>query len=378
VAKQTWNGVDIAKQLVSPLAEQAGRHDEEGSFVVESYRRLQQRRAIGALVPTELGGGGANLEQICDFLRMLAHGCPSTALALSMHQHLVAAAVWKLKQQGESAPLLKRIAEEQIVLVSTGASDWVDSNGSMTRVAGGYRVTARKIFSSGCEVAEMMVTSSRYDDPQHGPQVLHFAMPYAAEGVRILDDWDTLGMRATGSHTVVLEDVFVADDAIALARAPGAWHPALTVAIASAVPIYMSPYVGIAEKGHQTARDMWRGLQAPHHMPYLLAELEGELATAKLAHQATIRCHADYGFAPTVATAGEVLTYKTICTKACIAAVHKAMEISGGRGYFRRSLLERLWRDVQAAPYHPLPEKKQQLFTGRLALGLDPISGHPL
>ena len=62
-------------------------------------------------------------------------------------------------------------------------------------------------------------------------------------------------------------------------------------------------------------------------------------------------------------------------TQSAIATVHKAVKVSGGRGFYRGFGLERLLRDVLAAPFHPLPEKKQQLFTGRLAMGLDPISG---
>jgi alkylation response protein AidB-like acyl-CoA dehydrogenase len=53
--------------------------------------------------------------------------------------------------------------------------------------------------------------------------------------------------------------------------------------------------------------------------------------------------------------------------------VNKAVEIVGGGAYFRRSRLERLWRDVQAAQFHPLPESKQLVFTGRVAMGLSPV-----
>jgi alkylation response protein AidB-like acyl-CoA dehydrogenase len=64
---------------------------------------------------------------------------------------------------------------------------------------------------------------------------------------------------------------------------------------------------------------------------------------------------------------------KTIVVNAIQTVVAKAVEIAGGAAYFRRHPLERLWRDVQAAQFHPLPEKKQLLFTGRVAMGLSPI-----
>jgi len=77
-------------------------------------------------VPVELGGGGASLPELGAMLRTLAHGCPSTALALSMHTHQVAANVWRWRhQQAPMEPLLRRIAAEQLVLVSSGGSDWL-------------------------------------------------------------------------------------------------------------------------------------------------------------------------------------------------------------------------------------------------------------
>jgi alkylation response protein AidB-like acyl-CoA dehydrogenase len=65
---------------------------------------------------------------------------------------------------------------------------------------------------------------------------------------------------------------------------------------------------------------------------------------------------------------------KTLAAKACIAAVEKALEVTGGQGMFRALGLERLLRDVHGGQFHPMPEKQQQLFTGRVLLGLPPIA----
>jgi acyl-CoA dehydrogenase len=73
--------------------------------------------------------------------------------------------------------------------------------------------------------------------------------------------------------------------------------------------------------------------------------------------------------------ANKILTRKTICAKAVIATAEKALEATGGAGFFRKTGLERLLRDVHAGQFHPLPEKRQTLFTGRVSMGLDPISG---
>ena len=71
--------------------------------------------------------------------------------------------------------------------------------------------------------------------------------------------------------------------------------------------------------------------------------------------------------------ANAMLMRKTIAANAAVATVEKALEVVGGSGYFRVAGLERLIRDVKGAPFHPLPEKRQLEFTGRVALGLPPV-----
>ena len=72
--------------------------------------------------------------------------------------------------------------------------------------------------------------------PKDGPTVLQFGVPMNAQGVSIVETWDTLGMRGTGSHDVVLDGVFVPDAAIAARRKPGVWHPLLHLVAMIALP----------------------------------------------------------------------------------------------------------------------------------------------
>ncbi|MEJ7734349.1 MAG: acyl-CoA dehydrogenase family protein [Polyangiaceae bacterium] len=366
-----------AKQLGPALAEAAARCDAEGQFVRGSYAVLRQERFFAMAVPADLGGGGAGHRELCQTIAELGRHCGSTALAFSMHSHLVAATVWKHLQGQPVEALLRKVAAEQIVLLSTGASDWVDSNGTLTKVEGGYRLTARKIFGSGGPAADLIITSAQYDDPGQGPQVLHFAVPTSAEGLTFLSDWNTLGMRGTGSNTVVMDGVFVPEQAISLRRPRGPWHPAWSVVLTVAAPIYMSPYMGIAEEARTVALARAQKSADLPHMPYLAGELENLLAQTRLAWTSMIDNAAEYAFTPELARANAALVAKTLFAEAAMATVHKAMEMSGGAGFFRSCPLERMMRDVYAAPYHALPEKRQHLFTGRIALGRDPITGQP-
>lgn len=105
---------------------------------------------------------------------------------------------------------------------------------------------------------------------------------------------------------------------------------------------------------------------------YLAGELENTLTTAQIAVESMVALNGDSSFAPTDATASAILTRKTIAAEAVLATVEKALELTGGAGLYRSLGLERLLRDLHGARFHPLPARRQQRFTGRIALGLSP------
>ncbi len=362
-------------QIIGPrFAEGAAERDQGDAFVAEHYDILKEHKVFSALVPADLGGGGVRHSAMCAFLRHLAHFCPSTALALSMHQHLIAAAVYNHRNGRPGKKLLERVAADETVLISTGANDWLESNGVAERADGGFRVSARKPFGSGSPKGGVLVTSAPYDDPKEGWQVLHFAAPFTAPGISLADDWRTLGMRATGSHTIILENVFVPDDAIALRRPRGRFHPAWNVILTVALPLIMSVYTGAAEAAAAIGREQARKRQGDPVVPYLLGELTNELTTAQLATDDMVRLANDLEFAMTLEVADAILVRKTIAAEHVLATVEKALETAGGAGFYRKTGLERLLRDAHAAQFHPLSGKRQHRFTGRIALGLDPIA----
>jgi acyl-CoA dehydrogenase len=359
----------IVENLGPAFSERAGRHDRDGSFVSENYALLKEHRLFSAAVPAELGGGGLTHGEICQLLRQLAQHCGSTALALSMHTHLVAAAVWRHLHGQPAEALLRKVAASELVLVSTGAGDWLDSVGSAERVPGGYRVSATKRFCSGVPAGDLLITSAP-DVSSERPEVIHFPVSLKAPGVRVLEDWDTLGMRATASHSVELEGVFIAEEAIALRRPRGEWHQSWNVIMSVAPPVYMAPYLGVAERAAAIAREKAAGRAPEAALLFSLGELENSLTTAQLAWRDMLAISNDYDLLPTLDHANRMLVRKTITANAVKATVAKALEVVGGSGYFRRLGLERLLRDVEGAAFHPLPEKKQLEFSGKVALGL--------
>jgi hypothetical protein len=112
---------------------------------------------------------------MCRVLRELAHYDTATALSFSMHSHLLGTLVFRVKHNlmPSSEPAQKKIAAEELILVSTGGSDWLDGSGALTKVEDGFRFTARKVFGSGSPAGDLLLTMGVYEDPDLGPTVMH-------------------------------------------------------------------------------------------------------------------------------------------------------------------------------------------------------------
>lgn len=363
----------LAESLGKQFAARETEADESDLFVADNIARLKTAGLIAAGVPTELGGGGASYADLCSVLRILGRYSSSTALAFSMHTHQVMIPTWRWQHQ--KAPvdgLLKRVATEQLVLLSSGGSDWLQSAGTAIKVEGGFRITARKVFASGAPAANLLMTSTVYEDPESGPTVLHFAVPMTAEGVSIEPTWQAMGMRGTGSHDVVLVDVFVPDAAIALRRAQGKWHFIFHLISMVAIPLIYSVYVGVAEAARDRAIQLAKRHHTDEHLCYRVGGLDNELMAAKLALQHMISTAETSQ--PGFETTNQIMTGRSIVVNAVLNVADLAMDIAGGSAFYRKLGLEKLFRDVQGVRYHPLREEAQRKLSGQLALGWDMTS----
>jgi alkylation response protein AidB-like acyl-CoA dehydrogenase len=361
---------DRARHLVPHLAAGAAEADEQDRFVAGNYALLKQAGLIEAGVPAELGGGGASIRDLAEMLRILAHGCSSTALAFSMHTHQVAVPAWRWRHQKLAAtePLLKRIAAERIIILSSGGSDWIPGSGKAERVEGGYRITARKVFSSGAPVGDLMMTGAvlHEDGADH---VLHFGVNMKAPEVTVLDTWRALGMRGTGSHDVAIEGLFIPDAAVALKRPSGQWHPLFQIIATTAFPLVYAAYLGVAERARDIAVGIAKRRAPGEDMLQIAGRMDTALRAARLAHEWMLAT-TDRN-APSAETINDVMTGKALVTEHAIRTVELAMELAGGAGFHRASGLERLFRDIQGAKYHPLQAGPQARYAGAMALGQD-------
>jgi alkylation response protein AidB-like acyl-CoA dehydrogenase len=363
--------VATAHTLGMDFAARAAAHDAEDSFVAENYAALKNAGLVEAGVPAELGGGGATVRELAAMLRELAHHCGSTALAFSMHTHQVAIPAWRWRHQNVMAvePLLKRVAAERIVLLSSGGSDWINGSGRAEKVEGGYRISARKVFTSGAEAGDVLMTSAVLAAAGEEVKVIHFPVPMKAPEVKVVETWRTLGMRGTGSNDVLIDGLFVPDASVPVTRTSGEWHPLFQVISTIAFPLIYAAYLGVAESARDIAIDMAKRKRQTPHTLNLAGRMDTALRAAQLAHGWMLDV-VDRN-APSAATVNEVMIGKTLVTENAIKAVELAMELAGGQGFFRDAGLERRFRDIQGARYHPLQAGPQAEYAGATALGLE-------
>src|SRR5580704_3480439 len=148
----------LARELGVVFAQRADETTDEDAFVADNFAQMKSAGLFEAGVPAELGGGAADIDELTEMLRVLGYHCGSTALAFSMHTHQVAIPAWRWTHQQVTAvePLLKRVARERVLLTTSGGSDWITGSGRAERVDGGYRITARKRFTSGAPVGDLL------------------------------------------------------------------------------------------------------------------------------------------------------------------------------------------------------------------------------
>ncbi len=369
-ATQPRNLVALADLLGKDFAARAAVADETDCFVAENYEALKASGLVEAGVPKELGGGGADINELADMLRTLAHHCSSTALAFAMHTHQVAIPAWRWQHQKIAAvePLLKRVATEKIILLSSGGSDWVGGSGKAERVDGGYKITARKIFSSAAPAGGLLMTSAVLEEAGEEPKVLHFGIPMNSPHVSIDPVWRTLGMRGTASNDVVINGHVVPEAGVALKRSAGQWHPLFQIIATIAFPLIYGVYLGVAESARDVAVAMAKKRRQDHHLVQLVGQMESELRGAQMAHAYMLDVAGRN--APSAETVNDIMIGRRLMAQHAIRAVELAMEAAGGAGFYRAQGLERRFRDIQGARYHPMQPGPQAEYAGAMALGL--------
>ena len=196
---------------------------------------------------------------------------------------------------------------------------------------------------------------------------MNLAVPVSSPGVTVLDNWDTLGMRGTGSNDVTLEDVFVPEERVLANRPYGVVDPPLQVIASIAFPIISGVYLGVAESAYEYAVATVAKPEDPTTQRQV-GLMSHKLRIAKWALDGALEVVGDDP-APSMETFAAVMAMKREVAIAGAEVCDIAMELAGGPAFFKGSPIERAYRDIRAAKFHPLSPEATLTHAGRLALG---------
>jgi alkylation response protein AidB-like acyl-CoA dehydrogenase len=371
--------VERALLLAPRFAARAELHDREASFAFENFSELSEAGLLALTVPAALGGGGVGARGAAHILGIFGKADPSTALVLSMHyiQHLTMA-----RSERWPARLARKLARETVEGIALINALRVETElGSpsrgglpatiLRRTETGWRLTGRKIYSTGAPILKWYAVWARTDEAE--ARVGLFLVPAGLPGTRIEETWDHLGLRASGSHDVIFEDVALPLDCEIDVRRPQEWaKPDFTQVTLSAI-LVSSIYDGVA----RAARD-WLIKFLHERVP---ASLGAPLATLPRAQEilgaieARLRVNArlidsfardfDDGLQLDATEPGII---KLTVTNNAIAVVEDALSLTSNHGLSRTNPLERHYRDVLCGRVHTPQDDATRMTAGRIAL----------
>ena len=216
----------LNEEMLARFASRAPAYDRENRFIDEDFEELRAAKYLLLPLPSEFGGAGMTLAEVCREQRRLAYYAPATALAVNMHLYWLGVAADLWRRGDASLEWILREAAAGEIFAAGHAESGNDipvllSTTNAERVEGGYRFTGHKHFGSLTPVwTRFGLHGMDTSDPAQ-PKIVHAFMPRDTAGYTIKDTWDVLGMRATRSDDTVLENVFIPDRYIARVVPPG-------------------------------------------------------------------------------------------------------------------------------------------------------------
>jgi len=387
--------VSIAEALAEQLGARAAEHDREGTYPFEAIEALKAARFFAAPVPFELGGlGVSSAHDLVVASSRLARGDASVAIGVNMHlaavhnmerRRQVAVAAGDERRARAFAASLEQIARERIVLaaaISERTQDLTWPATVATPTDAGWRIDGRKVFCTMSPGATHLYASVRYVDAGGVERYAYATVPTDAPGVTVHDDWDALGMRASGSNSVSLEAVELPQHAVRGGFRAGDPTPYIERNLMAGL-FHAAASLGIAESADQVARrglaDRINGNARPRMQ---VADNAIDLAAARgILSRAAMLIDQHRAGNPTSDGTAEELTAlfaetqaaKAFVGEASARIVDRALALSGGAGYLNGSLLARAYRDVKAGSFmHPLGANRAYDYLGQFALGERP------
>jgi alkylation response protein AidB-like acyl-CoA dehydrogenase len=377
-------------ELAADFATRASEHDRDASHPTENYDRLRAEGFLELTIGKEWGGAGASFLDHTIAYEALGQGCPSTALAFNMHASVVMPVLQSTEVGGAAKEQIADLVVRRHQLIGGNFSEPATTSlvgerplsARARRVEGGYSITGRKMFASMLEAADHVLVMA-YPDDATGPSAgMLLLVPHDAAGRRVNPNWDTLGMRATRSDSLILEDCRVPDSAVVF-RADDTRrfrHDHLNWFWGS----YTAVYLGIAVAAYDELRRVMQARQPQGYAQPLayhpdvrrhVAESSADLEAARLITYRSAWLSDTQG--PTPETTAALYRAKYVVGEAVSRITRVALTLGGAHGIFKGSRLEQLFRDGAIAPIQPPPADFCLWSVGLFELGLDPADVPP-
>ncbi len=386
--------VTIAEHLSQELAAHAAEHDRDGTYPFEAIEALKAAGYFAAPVPIELGGlGVSSAHDLVVASSRLARGDASVAIGVNMHlvavlnmerRRQVAVATGAQRRARGFAASLEQVARDDVVLaaaISERGQNLTRPGTLATRTESGWRIDGRKMFCTMSPAATDLYVAVSYADDEGIERYAYAMVPTDAPGVVVHDDWDALGMRASGSNSISLEGVELPESAVRGGFRTGDPLPYMERNLVAGL-FHAAASLGIAESADQVARGGIAGRINGDARPRMqvadnavdLAASRGVLSrAAALIDQHRAANPASDGSAGQIgALFAEAQAAKAFVNEAAARIVDRALALSGGAGYVNGSPLARAYRDVRAGSFmHPLGANRAYDYLGHVALGED-------
>jgi alkylation response protein AidB-like acyl-CoA dehydrogenase len=368
--------VDI---LVEDLSRSAARHDAEAQLPPEIIARLHRAGLLGLTAPVADGGRDGDLRCAAMVVSRLAQGDSSVALILAMQfiyvTSIVRSEAWPVavrRSVGQAAAqtgaLFNALRAEPDL--GTPARGGLPST-TARRVEGGWRLSGRKIYATGGKLLRFALVWAKTDDLE--PRTGFFLTPLDAPGVRMIESWDHLGMRATSSHTFAFDEVALPLENAGELRPAGQWRELDPIQAVWNSVLVAALYDGIARAartwlvGYLKARAP-SNLNAPLASLPRFQELLGEMEALLFASDCALERAFVRMSRPVAAHAAEASLIKYLATNNATRVVELGVAAIGNAGLSRVFPLERFYRDVLCSRVH-VPQNDMILSAvGRSAL----------
>ena len=248
----------LTNDLLQAFSKRVGTYDRDNRFFKEDFEDLRKAGYLTMNIPKEFGGQGLTLADVCKRQRRLAYHAPATALGINMHVYWVgvAADLWRAGDKSLEWILKEAAAGE--VFAAGHAERGNDlplllSTAKAERVTGGFKLSGHKMFGSLAPVWTRYGVHALWADAEGGPKIVHVFMPRSTKDYRIVETWDTLGMRGTRSDDVVLEGAFVPDKYVARILPAGGADAFIVAVFAWALMGFANVYYGVARRAFDLA-----------------------------------------------------------------------------------------------------------------------------